>query len=92
MRGLACVPCGKFFRIKKNGFVVEEGMPLSGGVAWGPYKLWEADLWECPNCGAQVAAGFAQRPLAEHYEPDYADQIAKHPPKLRVNDCGGAQP
>jgi len=39
-----------------------------------PYKLWDADLFECEECGVEIIAGFAQRPLAEHYQPTYAAQ------------------
>jgi hypothetical protein len=94
MRGLACVKCAKFFRIKKNGVVLEEGRPLDDkGKQWGPYKMWRVDLWECPGCGMQVTAGAGQNPTAEHYMVErYAEQREKHPPLLTVNDCGGAKP
>ncbi len=92
MRGLACVPCGKFFRIVKNGFIVEEGMPNERDGTWGPYKLWRADLYICPSCGTKVVTGFAANPFAEHFEDRYKEQAEKYPPQLRVNDCGGCQP
>lgn len=94
MPALACVNCQKFFRLKKSGVTLEEGMPRAGGE-WGPYKLWMADLYECPECGAQIIAGFGtpyNRRLAEHYEPAYAIVRANNPPLIVVNDCGGAKP
>jgi len=92
--GLACIPCGKFFRVKKGGVAIEEGMPLTGDVhgPWGPYKLWMADLCECPGCGAQVAAGFGHAPVAEHYQPGYRDMAERMKPIARVDDCGGKKP
>ena len=61
--------CGRFMRVKKNGVTVEE--LLEDG---GPYKLWDADLWECEECGVEVIAGFGRSPLAEHYQPTYREQ------------------
>jgi hypothetical protein len=91
MRGLACVKCQKFFRIKQNGVVLEEGMPR--GDSWGPYKLWLVDLWECPECGAQVTAGAGNNPIAEHYMTErYVAMRESRPPLITVNDCGGAKP
>lgn len=94
MPALACVKCKKFFRMKKSGVPIEEGMPKPDGD-WGPYKLWMADLYECPECGVQIIAGFGSPynwPLAEHYQPKYAETRSKYPPLITVNDCGGAKP
>jgi hypothetical protein len=91
MRGLACVQCKKFLRIVKNGVNIEEGMPTRGDE-WGPYKLWKADLYECPECKVQLACGFGQGPIAEHFESDYAKVREQNPPLIRVDDCGGAKP
>jgi len=93
-QGMVCVSCAMFMRRKKNGVVVEEGRPLSNvpNNQWGPYKLWMADLFECPSCGYQIISGFAQANFAEHYQSNYAEQRTKHPPLVTVNDCGGARP
>jgi hypothetical protein len=61
--------CGRFMRVKKNGVTVEE--LLEDGA---PYKLWDADLLECIECGVEIIAGFGKGPLAEHWQPDYAAQ------------------
>jgi sarcosine oxidase delta subunit len=58
--------CGRFMRPKKNSVTVEE-VTEDGR----PYKLWDADLWECPECGNRIVAGFASQPLAEHYQHTY---------------------
>lgn len=60
--------CGRFMRVKRNSVTVEE--LLEDG---SPYKLWNADLFECPECGVEVIAGFGRAPIAEHYQPTYAD-------------------
>lgn len=59
--------CGRFMRVKKNSVTVEE---LTEDGA--PYKLWDADLLECVECGVELIAGFGKGPLAEHWQPTYA--------------------
>jgi hypothetical protein len=53
--------------VTKNGVTVEE--LLEDG---SPYKLWDADRWECLACGNVVITGFGRLPLAEHWHPTYA--------------------
>jgi hypothetical protein len=60
--------CGRFMQCKHNSVTVEE--LKEDGL---PYKLWDADLWECPECGTHVIAGFGKRPIAEHYQSNYAE-------------------
>ena len=67
--------CGLFMRVKKNGVTVEE--LLEDG---SPYKLWDADLWECVGCGVEVVSGFGSQPIAEHWQPNYAEQRARLAP------------
>jgi hypothetical protein len=64
--------CGRFMAVKKNSVTVEELMEDGA-----PYKLWDADLWACDGCGVQVIAGFALRPIAEHWQPTYAATRAR---------------
>lgn len=61
--------CGRFMRCTKNSVTVEE--QLADGA---PYKLWDADRYACPECGAEVITGFGAAPLVEHWRPDYAKQ------------------
>lgn len=87
-----CMTCKKFYRPKKNGVTIEEGMPLgvdSCGVSkeWVPYKLWRGDLMECKGCGHQIVYGFGLRPLAEHYQKDY-DRIKESEGVIAfIEDC-----
>lgn len=67
--------CGRFMRPKQNSVTVEELMEDGR-----PYKLWDADLYECVECGVEVISGFGAGPLAEHYQPDYAEQRARLAP------------
>ncbi len=75
-----CVPCQRFFRPQKNDFKFLEAMEDGQ-----PYKLWAGDKWKCPDCGAQIVVGFARRPIAEHFEFDFARQVEIHKPELIVN-------
>jgi len=81
-----CVPCRLFFKIKKNGVAIEEGMP-NGEGAWTSYKLWQGDLWECSGCGTQIIRGFGHLAIAEHFEPWYAAVVKTFQPLFRVDDC-----
>ena len=91
-----CVPCQRFMRMRRQGYYFLEGMPRVAGAqpglrepeAWRPYKLWAADLWECPDCGAQVLTGFGAGPINEHYRPDFPADVARYgADQLLVKDC-----
>jgi len=64
--------CGRFMRVKRNSVTVEE-LCEDGS----PYKLWDADLLECEECGVEVIAGFGRAPIAESYQPSYAETRAR---------------
>lgn len=91
-----CVPCQRFFRVKKNGFYFIEGMPSVNdarpGVVdaekWQPYKLWSGDLWACEGCGAKIVVGTGRAPIAEHYEANFSERVSSFGAnQLQVNDC-----
>lgn len=89
----ACPKCMRFYRVKTNGVVVNEQMPIATGAepgtidptAWRPYKVWLADLWVCEGCGHELIFGYGAHPAAEHYEPQFAEAMSfvTH----TVNDC-----
>lgn len=96
-----CIPCQRFFRMKKSGVLFVEGMPAAGtsrpksGTTepekWQPYKLWSGDRWECEGCGATIMSGFGLHPVAERHHEDFPDQLARvklhQGSMLQVNDC-----
>ncbi len=61
--------------VKRNSVTVEERLENQA-----PYKLWDADLWACPECGHEIITGFGRGPLAEHFQSTYADQRARLKP------------
>ena len=58
--------CGRFMRVKQNSVTVEE--QLEDG---SPYKLWDADCYECVECGVEVITGFGKSAFVEHWQRDY---------------------
>jgi len=61
-----CVKCEVEFRMEKAGIYVKEMFRKNKEV----YKLWSADLWECPRCGAQIVFGFGNNPLVHHADEE----------------------
>ncbi len=45
---------------------------------YGPYELWDGDLWKCPKCGKKVVGGFASGPIAQHFEPSFQADINRY--------------
>lgn len=92
-----CIPCQRFFRMKKAGFYFIEGFPAGDGRAkpgtaepdkWKPYKIWVGDRWECQGCGAAIVSGFGSAPLSEHYKEDFGAKVEQFGAgQLQVNDC-----
>lgn len=95
-----CVKCECFYRPKKNGYAFIEGKPdnkpshltaeeirgLRHPSAWTPYKLWNGDLWKCPDCGHEIVVG-ALHQVSEHYYPDWDEAVTKFNPQITVKDC-----
>lgn len=90
-----CVPCQRFYRPKKNGFVFIEGMPIDQNARpgketpelWQPYKLWIGDKWKCEGCGNEIVVGVCNRPINEQHKPDFKSDCDAFHPQLTVNDC-----
>lgn len=91
-----CVPCQRFYRMKKGGFRFTEGMPrqvpaLPGTdqpERWQPYKLWLGDLWRCESCGHEIISGVGFNPVAErHHENFEGVRTSQGYDQFQVNDC-----
>jgi len=71
-----CSKCEIELRPIKNGVqVVEHSVN-------GPYKIWDADEWECPECRARIVMGFGANPLAAHYEDHFKRLLSRIPAEL----------
>lgn len=91
-----CIPCKRFLKVKKTGFYFIEGMPIANDALpgnaeperWKPYKIWVGDLMECPDCQAQMLAGFSGGPLAHHHEDNFEERVEQlGADQFQVNDC-----
>jgi hypothetical protein len=69
MPKMICEKCQIQLRPDHNGTLVIEM------ASFGEYKAWYADSWICPGCGATITAGFAENPIAEHFESNYAEKV-----------------
>jgi len=69
-----CVDCKTGYVPLKNDIVVLETMNAKPT----PYKLWAADLVECPKCNHRVIIGFGKNHIAEHYEPGFRRDIERY--------------
>jgi hypothetical protein len=54
-------------RVLQNSVTVEELLETGE-----PYRLFDADLYVCMECGVEIITGFGTAPLAEHWQWDYA--------------------
>lgn len=66
-----CAECNEQMRPEKNGVYVIEM------ADFGPYKIWMADLWACPECTHEALVGFGLKPLAEHYQEGFKEMLKK---------------
>jgi hypothetical protein len=96
-----CVKCQRFYRPKKTGVAIVEGMPIGGaginppGTAapemWKPYKLWQADLWHCLGCGHELVVGFGAEPVRIQHQEDFLEKVmaqqTRFPNLPQINDC-----
>lgn len=91
-----CFKCHVFYRMKKSGLYITEGMPtdnlapkgLIKPELWKPYKIWAIDMRECVNCRHQILIGSGREPISEHYRDDFAGLQHKLGADLyQVNDC-----
>jgi len=61
-----CVRCNVEFRPEKTGVYVVEMYQKNQEI----YQIWQADIWQCAICRAQVVFGFGNQPIMAHYDGD----------------------
>jgi len=64
-----CAKCSCELRPEKNGVGVLDM------AEFGPYELYDADLWRCPKCGMEVVGGFGYNSISRHSDPDFQNMI-----------------
>jgi len=64
-----CRKCQCELRPEKNS------VGLLDMADFGPYELFDADLWKCPKCGYEVIGGFGNGPISGHWKPDFQAMI-----------------
>lgn len=77
MTGKVCVKCQVEMRPELNGV---GALSMAGAQ---PYELYDADLWKCPTCGVEMILGFGKRPIAMHFETDFAASVARYEKLIR---------
>jgi len=71
VRHPVCVRCQVEFRQIRSGVAVIDMFSQPPR----PYQIWMADLFECPVCKARIVSGFGRNPLAQHFEPNFAQWL-----------------
>ena len=80
MPKLVCTTCSTELKIESNDVLVVE----TAGDPRHPYKVWNSDLWKCPGCGFEVAAGFATQPVRQdHYAADFLQWLEEFKTKYK---------
>ena len=81
-----CVKCETEFRPEHNGVGLLDMFDPSDNPDPQPYQLWEADLYKCPKCGAEIVVGFAESPWVLHWQSEFQDRLTRkeaHDPVIR---------
>jgi len=96
MQKPVCLKCACYFRPHKNGVYYVEMKPKAGRdpargqrepEGWTPYKVWQGDLWQCPECGHLMIHGSGRRPVSQDYLPDFEKWVSDSGVIRLVNDC-----
>ena len=79
MATVTCVNCERGYHLIENGvFLVEMFCNPPQ-----PYKIWSADLWQCPGCKDRVVSGRGDNPLMHHFQEGFDVYLAN----LKERQC-----
>lgn len=62
-----CVQCQARMGVKRMGVAVIE----TAGIPANPFRIWRADLMQCPICGRELLSHFSHEPVAERHHDDF---------------------
>ncbi len=68
-----CTNCGCDFRNLKSGVLIKELFQKDKEV----YRIWMADLLQCPGCKSTIISRFADNPVAEHWNKEKMAAVLK---------------
>lgn len=54
---------------------VEIGVNSIEMADFGPYKIWNSDVKECPICHHRILTGFGDGPMREHFEDGFTSLL-----------------
>ncbi len=69
MPKIVCVKCKRELRVAKNEVYYIETFK------YGPYRVWNADKFQCPECGTEILSGYGNNPILSHFDKDFADKL-----------------
>lgn len=67
---LVCAACRRPMAVKQMGVNVRE-------TRTHDERVYRADLFACPGCGAEVISGFGQNPYIESWQENWAPVITR---------------
>jgi hypothetical protein len=68
-----CAQCGTELKPLKNGVTVIETI----GNPSQPFKIWDADLWGCPECETKLITDFGMKPISTKGDEDFDETLGK---------------
>lgn len=73
MRKPTCVKCQIGMKFTESGTwcITMFGDPPQ------PYQIWSSDKYRCPVCSSEILAGYAERPIAEHFQETFDIALEK---------------
>ena len=80
-----CVKCQREFQKIESGIKVIDMFSDPPK----PYRIWLADLFECPTCKTQIVHGFGHSPLSHYYETDFDYWLHEHDGRIVVRNFFG---
>jgi len=96
MQKPVCLKCACYFRPHRNGVYYVEMKPKAGHnpargrkepEGWEPYKVWQADLWQCPECKSLMICGSGRNPVTVSHMDNFSKWVSDPSVILLVNDC-----
>ena len=76
-----CIKCQCELKPEWNGVGVVDY------AEYGPYKIWDADLWKCPKCGYELVVGFGDMAISHHHDDHFGQVLEGYKKNARLIEC-----